>query len=515
MAQHLRLQQLLSQLNSLNTSQVADTLPQLKLLINNDQSLKSQARSKQSLTSLFQLLLNSDDVIKSLSCAVLQLLLDGVRLSELQSIEPNILTMILDGLFVESAVIQSLSLNLLQQYANQVDDARILLQLGVPLVIKLLDSLSTLSVRNCSLLNSVCSSLCQYAEGASAIKSDEIVSKLKGIVESDDSILAFRAYELIVQLAVKHSSLISTFSQHIQSLMSKINNQEDVLSQLNALEVLTQFCASSDGKQMIQDSGIVDQVFRILSPQNQHSANDQLILSNVVKFVGRYLHNNFPTMVEYQQTNGFLTQIAQYMKSDDIEQVDSAIYAVGLLGFSAESLLLLEQSGLCKDLIKCYNISGKVERTFVLRALANIWSQYDFNPPAEFSQLCHERLYLRIQSQKHPLQEFQEYFCNPDEQISFAVCSAMKAMSLHGWGLREFVQYDAGGFFGYFLLKRLDNLSYEQCVSKLELVECVLKSTECHRDIVPQSIVAQLRQYINQGPVFKTAQASVAFEGSN
>ncbi|ESN90926.1 hypothetical protein HELRODRAFT_90681 [Helobdella robusta] len=320
----------------------------------------------------------------------------------------------------------------------------------------------------------------ETSEGAFLLLSTECLKLFTDVACSKD-IVKFRVYEVIVEIATNTpESLYYLISQgdselnFISKLVKEIfENDGDILSQLNAIEIASKFAMSRHGFAYLESLNVDERLQNLL----QKSSDDPfggLLLPGLIKFFGSlcYIQPSFVNS-KYQK---FTEVVLESLRSRDSSLLLIAVQTIGLIGSSVAGKLALRQTE---------------EQQSEVLSLVHSWF-YKVSSKDLVSQL------VAISSQ-------------PILALKIAAFSVLKALANLMWGQKALKNCAS---FEEYLLNRRTETTKEGLDIKYEIVQTLTKSGTA-ASIFGDSYWLRLLNYERDGRFYVSSENVVAFEGDN
>lgn len=333
-----------------------------------------------------------------------------------------------------------------------------------------------------------------FTEGFEAI--------LKRIMMVND-ITRFRIYEIIVDVAVKHSEALEAAHTCgiLPSLLSELKSS-DTLIQLNALELLTNLTANSAGLLYLQREGII----KYLVNQIVNIATEPLsfiLLPGLIEFFGN-LYRLQPVVFSKQHP-----EVLQLL-FNSFETVDPALLGVvmstfGKIGSTDEGkrVLLAHEDGLLAFFKKVGEVLKRKDALCVTAMnMLGVLLQTDCDELSIvtrrwFDALSPEALPTLIATAKLPFVE-----------MRFSALQLLGVLSSQSWGPKIICTWPG---LLEFLLDRGVEFDKDCKVSKYNVVKALSLNPTTASDVTG-GVLTKLNQHVNEGPFYVSTELQTAFE---
>lgn len=361
-----------------------------------------------------------------------------------------------------------------------------------------------------------------------------------------NSIQSFRVFEIIVKLAScspDHLNKLAekgfNFSNRVQAYL---NGNNDILSKLNCIELLTSLAKTNHGYEYLKVNGYLDK-FLVYLKEPIADPFVSFLIPAVVKLFSHIVRHKFETF-DYPDYYNFLFDkaLSEYTTSNhaDVDlavQTFSFLFEINLVtekiykSYEKQFLLLIEKlihilQTCINDILKANSLLCIAEMIAPDPSLLHIehtdlkWSESPW-VTSEYVDFTHE-LYKKLTEKCSHEQFFNICFTlakKPIFETRQAAQFYFKALCQTRWGLNylfspnKFNSHEK--FVDGYLLNRLIEVEKNGLESKYELIKLILASFNANPDLIPligEHNIHRLKGYILEGPFYTKAEHRVAFE---
>ncbi|XP_063611735.1 26S proteasome non-ATPase regulatory subunit 5-like isoform X1 [Penaeus indicus] len=356
--------------------------------------------------------------------------------------------------------------------------------------------------------------VCKQTEGIRAVFSSESVSTMQSVMAKSDS-CRFNVYDMLVQVCLLGDLAMSTVSNSglLDRLTAEVTTG-DVLTQLNALELLTTLVVSRDGMALLHRAGVVAKLQYLLSlAENDPMA--ALLMPGLIKFFGNMGHSQPRRMVEeYGSVMVMILRLAAgTLDLGDPTFQLVAIETVVHIGSSPEGILALAKFKTEMD--EVLDVIGTKMRTAptdqrvrILEALAQLFT-VEQEDQSEGVVGTLELWWPGVAGVN--LEKLMAVARQPFADLHCAALKVLKALAYLDWG-QKLIRSEPG-LVEYILNRATENESSGK-VMKWEIVKTLVLSGTAS-SIFDEFQMEQLNKYYRQGVFYVETQVEVAMEGEN
>ena len=384
----------------------------------------------------------------------------------------------------------------------------------------------------------------KFHDSIFSFENSALIKEFENVMQKN-SVLNLRVLEIIIKLSSLSENHLNEIGEAKFGLASKINSilrdKFDVLSQLNCIELLTNFISSNHGYNYLEQSGHLNFLYCILTGSEQNPFADFLI-PQVLKFFAQ-IARNLP-----QNVNDKFPDFYKFLFEKSNEQNNVTIkLVIETFNFLFESNLVkkfifynyeTQFINLMQKLLNLVQFSSNHEiKSLALTCISEIVSCdpsllncYDSNikwssSPLihEYSEFCHllySKLTIGITSE-NLFGICLKLAKQPFPETRLAAQLYFKALAQSKWGLVILFESNkfnsAEEFVNGYLLNRSIELEKQSLESKYELIKLIVTNYKSNVDlfhVIGNSNLAKFEEYLKQGPFYAGAQHAVSFESA-
>ncbi|XP_012280324.1 26S proteasome non-ATPase regulatory subunit 5 [Orussus abietinus] len=344
-------------------------------------------------------------------------------------------------------------------------------------------------------------------EGLKTLYSGQLLRVFGRLLAKNDT-FSFRIYEFIIAVSMKSKEALEASAQSglLYSLLLVLDN-EDVLLQLNALELLTQLALTSDGLDYLESQNVLSKLSEKIVSANENPLSN-LLIPGLMKFFGkvtRYKPNEilskYPAVV---------TALFEVLNSEDVIILSDALDTLGHICSNVEGKYALESFGDCmpnaiKKISELIRDSPAELRICALNCLTLI---LDVKKPEQDNRILTVTKSWFDLLGEDPLDIIIPLCRQPFSDIRQASLEVLAVIASQTWG-----QECIAGYPGLteFLLDR-NTETYKECK---EIKYGIIKSlSQAEPDIFDANTMQRFAQFISEGPFFVETDVSVTTEGA-
>ncbi|XP_012232422.1 26S proteasome non-ATPase regulatory subunit 5 [Linepithema humile] len=320
--------------------------------------------------------------------------------------------------------------------------------------------------------------------------------------------ISFRVYEVIVDIAKtsREALEISAQSGFLNSLINLLEN-EDILLQLNALEILTQLAIFEEGLSYLEQQEVLSKLVQKITQANEDPLSN-LLIPGLMKFFGnvaRYWPNEL-----FSRYPVIITALFEVIDSGDQNILGPALDTLGFVSASIEGKYALQALGdtMVGALKKIAEIVQRMPTDLRIRGLNNLALILEVKQVNQdnrilsltklwFDSLCDDPLSMIVAICRQPFADIRQ-----------AGLEVLAVISSQVWG-QEYISVYPGLI--EFLLDRNIELFKECKDAKYEVVKCL---SQAERDVFDADIMQKFKQFVNEGPYYVSVATEVAIEGA-
>lgn len=343
---------------------------------------------------------------------------------------------------------------------------------------------------------------------------DEFVKLFQDLLATKSAVMKFRIFDIFVEYISKYPEYIEECKhcKIFDNLIEIIVNGSDILSQLNALEMLSQIAtSSSQGLDFVQENGVIGWI------SNTFAASDDdplmtFLLPGCVKFFGVLCAAN--PVVIIPQYKHILKKIFEDVNSHDATMRCLCAETISFICSRDEGLKVMYNSELdsLKDVIRIMTkiISNPGEDDYAReRTLQSLTTMFEHDVhDVELSMMC-EKLYRYIDDD--PMLFLFNLAKIPFAEIRHGSFALLANISKYNWVEQDMVT--CPGFMEY-ILDRSTETEREGRELKYNIIKCLSLSATAV-DNLGRDYFDKLKKYCEEGPFYAESHVSVTYEGEN
>ncbi|KAL6265110.1 hypothetical protein P5V15_005200 [Pogonomyrmex californicus] len=323
-----------------------------------------------------------------------------------------------------------------------------------------------------------------------------------------DDTVSFRIYEVIVYIAsTSQDGLeVSAESGFLNSLINLLEN-EDILLQLNALEMLTQLAVSKNGLNYLEQQEVISKLVQRIAQVDENPLSN-LLIPGLMKFFGKiayHWHNEllskYPVVV---------STLFNVIDSEDQTILAPALDTLGYVCANVEGKYALQALGnaMPSVLKKIAEIIKEMPTDLRIRALNSLALILKVNKDEQdnkillltkqwFNSLCDDPLGMIVAICRQPFAD-----------IRRAGLEVLAVISSQVWGQIYISTYP--GLVEFLLDRNIE--AFKECKDvKYEIVECL---SQAERNIFDADTMQKFKQFVKEGPFFVDVNTEVAIESA-
>ena len=291
---------------------------------------------------------------------------------------------------------------------------------------------------------------------------------------------------------------------------------DDILVQLNAIEILSDFAESRHGLIYLENKGVLKEMDNLLS-QSSSSPMANYLLPGFIKFFGRVSRNHPTNFTEmYPNFTRIVFSVFTNNGIADSELKHLAISTIGHISTTLEgkqkitSLDKKENGIISKDLVNSLRYGSTNDKNVALSACRDIISAPDDDNDGNVSsQISRDFYYGLIQSGlKDPVEYIFQIIKQPFAEISEIAFNVLQNIGKYQWGIPLFVSQP--GLLEYILDRNVASKK-EAKEMKYNLIKILQENAaSLNGDIMPSEMLMRLKKYVKEGAFHVEAQAEVA-----
>ncbi|XP_014469017.1 PREDICTED: 26S proteasome non-ATPase regulatory subunit 5 isoform X1 [Dinoponera quadriceps] len=320
--------------------------------------------------------------------------------------------------------------------------------------------------------------------------------------------ISFRVYEVIVDIA-KTSRIaleVSAQSGFLNSLISMLDD-EDVLLQLNALEILTQLAIFEEGLSYLEQQEVLSKLVQKIAQANENSLSN-LLIPGLMKFFGN-VARHWPNEL-FSKYPVIISALFEVIDGGDQTLLGPALDTLGFVSVSVEGKYALQALG--DAMIGALKTIGEVVQrmptTLRIRGLNNLTLILDVKRPEQdnrilsltklwFDSLCDDSLGMIVAICRQPFADIRQ-----------AGLEVLAVVGSQVWG-QEYISTYPG--LVEFLLDRSVEM-FKDCIDvKFEVVK---RLSQAEQHVFDAETMQKFKQFVNEGPYFVDINREIAIEGA-
>lgn len=323
-----------------------------------------------------------------------------------------------------------------------------------------------------------------------------------------DVTISFRVYEVVVDIAKtsREALEISAQSGFLNSLINLLEN-EDILLQLNALEILTQLAIFEEGLSYLEQQEVMSKLVQKITQANENPLSN-LLIPGLMKFFGnvaRYWPNEL-----FSRYPMIITALFEVIDSGDQNILGPALDTLGFVSASVEGKYALQAFGdaMFGALKKIAEIVQRMPTDLRIRGLNNLALILEVKQVNQdnkilsltklwFDSLCDDPLNMIVAICRQPFADIRQ-----------AGLEVLAVISSQVWGQEYISTYP--GLIEFLLDRNIE--SFKECKNaKYEILKSL---SQAERDIFDADTMQKFKQFVNEGPYYVNVNTEVAIEGA-
>jgi len=320
--------------------------------------------------------------------------------------------------------------------------------------------------------------------------------------------ISFRVYEIIVDIAKtsREALEVSAQSGFLNSLINLLEN-EDILLQLNALEILTQLAVFEEGLSYLEQQEVLSKLVQKITQANENPLSN-LLIPGLMKFFGN-VARHWPNEL-FSRYPVIITALFEVIDSGDENILGPALDTLGFVCASVEGKYALQALGdaMFGALKKIAEIVQKMPTDLRIRGLNSLVLVLDVKRVDQdnrilsltklwFDSLCDDPLGMIVAICRQPFADIRQ-----------AGLEVLAIISFQAWGQEYISTYP--GLIEFLLDRNIE--SFKECKDvKYEVVRCL---SQAERDVFDADTMQKFKQFVNEGPYYVNVNTEVAVEGA-
>ncbi|XP_072743888.1 26S proteasome non-ATPase regulatory subunit 5 [Anoplolepis gracilipes] len=396
----------------------------------------------------------------------------------------------------------------LREFVRIVLDSQKIFQLlaDTTLLISIINRIgdNDLTVAECAM--NIVKQVGKNPNGLHILYKGELLRTFARLLQNDT--ISFRVYEVIVDIAKtsREALEVSAQSGFLNSLINILEN-EDILLQLNALEILTQLAIFEEGLSYLEQQEVLNKLVQKIAQANENPLSN-LLIPGLMKFFGN-VARHWPNEL-FSKYPAIISALFEVIDSGDQNILGPALDTLGFVSASVEGKYALQALGnaMPSALKKITEIVQRMPTALRIRGLNNLVLILEVKRDEQdnrilsltklwFDSLCDDPLDMIVSICRQPFADLRQ-----------AGLEVLAVISSQVWG-QEYISIHPG--LVEFLLDR--NIeSFKECKdAKYEVVKCL---SQAERDIFDADTMQKFKQFVNEGPYFVEINTEVAIEGA-
>lgn len=347
---------------------------------------------------------------------------------------------------------------------------------------------------------------------------EDFLKLFKHLLATKNAVVKFRIYDVFVDYITKYPEYIEECKRCgiFDDLVRTILHSNDILSQLNALELLSQIAVSSPaGLDFIQEAGVMSWLSNTYSGGDGDDDVDPLtsfLLPGCVKFIGVLCATNPMEIIPHYKH--MVRKIFQDVNNEDITLSCLCVETISFICTKDQGLKVLYETE--PDALKhvvmvmTSTISNPGEDDYVrertLQSLTSMFHHDDVND-VQLTNIC-EKLY-RYLNDDNPMTYLFKLVRIPFAEVRHGAFKLLAHLSKYSWVEQDMVL--CAGFIEY-LLDRNTETEKEGHELKFVIVQHLARSSTA-LDNFGVGYFDKLDKYCEQGAFYSESHVSVTYEG--
>ncbi|XP_015596966.1 26S proteasome non-ATPase regulatory subunit 5 [Cephus cinctus] len=482
-----------------------DNLAEIKIKLTSftSEELK-QVATDLDLSLIFSELTSNDKEIMMQACDVLDTLFDATepgRIHRRYSDEMK------SSMSLQQSTVKILILRELLRIASKPENIHSLIS-DTDLLMVIVDKVADEDIAVAKLAMDVLKEIGSSNEGLKVFYAGPIMRMFARMLSKNDTI-SFRIYETVVNISKssKEGLEASINSGFLSSLITVLEN-DDILLQLNALEIMTDLALTPEGLDFLEHQDILCKLSEKIERANENPLST-ILIPGLMKFFGNVacvrpneIFSNYPTVV---------SALFEVLESDDPTILSGALDTLGHVASTVEGKYALQTLGepIFNALKRVAEVIQRMPTEIRIRGLNNL---------ALILQVKREEQDNRILSltkswfdslKDNPLDMIVSLCKQPFADIRQASLEVLAVIASQAWG-QEYIAVQPGLI--EFLLDRNVEAFKECKEAKYEVVKTLSQSVA---DIFDAHTIQRMKQFIKEGPLYRDTNTEVATEGAS
>lgn len=343
--------------------------------------------------------------------------------------------------------------------------------------------------------------------------SDNLVYLFKKQLIMKNSVVKFRIYEVFVDYVTKYPEYIEACKscKIFESLIDILVKGDDVLSQLNALEMVSQLATSgSQGLDYVQENGVIGWAGSVFTSWTEDPLMS-FLLPGCVKFFGVLCSAN--PMEIIPQYKSVLTKIFELIQGEDEVLRCLCAETIAFICSKSDGLkIIYRESDAIKEAVRFMAkiISNPGEDDYVRkRIIQSLAGVFDHNPEdIEIFMIC-EKLYRHLDD--NPIKLLMSLAQKPFVEVRYGGLTLLRNISKYSWVEQDMVLCPT---FVEYLLDRSTESDKEAKELKYDIIRTLSVSATALENF-GRDYFEKLGLYSTQGPFYSESHVAVSYEGED
>lgn len=348
----------------------------------------------------------------------------------------------------------------------------------------------------------------QSTEGLRMLYSGLLMRSIAKLLATND-VVKFRVYEVIVDVAKnnKESLEASIRSGFLQSLIDTIEN-DDILLQLNALEILTGLALTQEGLDYLERQGVLEQLSQKIA-QAHETPLSSLLIPGLMKFFGN-VARLCPNEI-FSRYPPVISALFEVLESDDQTILANALDTLGYVSSSVEGKYALQSLGNAMPIAlkKISEVIQTMPSDLRVRGLNNLELILDVKKPEQDN-----RILTLVKSWfdclgEEPLKMILSICKQPFADIRQGGLEVLVVIASQAWGQEYIASHP--GLIEFLLDRNIE--TFKEC--KEIKFEVVRQLSEAESNIFDAQQIEKFKKFVSEGPFYIDTLTEVAIEGAS
>ncbi|XP_050577672.1 26S proteasome non-ATPase regulatory subunit 5 [Bombus affinis] len=361
-----------------------------------------------------------------------------------------------------------------------------------------------LVVANCAMR--IMKEIGKNPNGLQILYTGELLRSFARLLVKNDTI-SFRIYEIVVDVAKssKEGLEASAQSGFLNSLFDVLEN-EDILLQINALEILTELALTEEGLNYLEQQEVIRKFVQKITQANENPLSNLLIpglmkfFGNVARYWPNEIFSKYPIVV---------SALFEVIESGDQTILGVALDTLGHVSTRVEGKYALQALGDAMPcaLKKIADIIQRMPTALRIRGLNNLALILDVQKTEQdnrilsltkswFNSMCDDPMGMILALCRQPFADIRQ-----------ASLEVMAVVASQVWGQEYISSYP--GLVEFLLDRNVE--SFKEC--KEAKYAIVKQLAEAEQDVFDANIMQRFVEFVTQGPHYVEANTEVAVEG--